>query len=101
MTIQLDHARFTTSREALAQRAADMTQQRHDVETAVEGLLRAWRGDAAERFRERWEEWRAGADAVIDTLHSRAHALAAVQSDLSACDLGAAEDASRLQERLG
>lgn len=99
--IQIDHSRFATSRAALAARAHDMGEQRRDVAVAVEALLAQWHGEAADRFREHWEDWRGGADTVIEALHAHTSSLASIQADLGHTDQESGDAHSRLVGRLG
>lgn len=101
MTIALDHDRFTTHTRAIASRAEAMSERRNAIEHEVERLLASWRGAAADRFEEAWQEWRDGADGVINGLAARTESLIATRDDLIAADALAEDAGSRLRGRLG
>lgn len=100
-TVQLDTVRFTTGSRTLDDRVGDLAARRSEVGDAVDGLLRGWRGEAADIFRTHWEAWRDGADAVIDDLRHDVAALSLAQADLHQGDSGSSHTSTRLQGRLG
>ena len=101
MTITLDQASFTAQTRAIASRADAMSERRKELELDVEQLLASWRGAAADRFAEAWQEWRDGADGVIASLAARTESLVATRDDLAATDVRVAADGARLRRRLG
>ena len=67
----------------------------------VEDPGKGGRGEAAEVFRARWEEWNSGALAVIDQLSVAADGLDHVRRSLTSTDGDAAQTTGRLTGRLG
>lgn len=101
MNVRLDPARLSVGADSVEARAADMAARRAEIEASVDTLLAGWRGDAAERFAGLWEEWRAGADAVISSLSSSAVALRAARDDVWSADDSCSEAHDLLARRLG
>jgi WXG100 family type VII secretion target len=99
--VQLDSARFSTSSQALGDRVADLAARRAEIGDAVEALLNGWRGEAATTFRTHWEDWRDGADEVIDGLRRNVASLSLAQADLDRSDDSSVRESTRLQGRLG
>lgn len=100
-TVQLDSTRFTASSQALGDRVADLAARRGEIGEAVDALLRGWRGEAATTFRTHWEDWREGADEVIDDLRRNVASMSLARSDLGRGDDAAVGESSRLRGRLG
>lgn len=68
------------------------------VEVLLDG---AWSGRAATAFSDAWQDWLDGAALVSCGLADTGEALAAIDRDLTATDLAAADGSAVLTERLG
>lgn len=100
-TITLDPASHAAGSASLRARLADLDDRRRAAEQSVHDVLAIWRGDAANLFRERWEEWDRGALAVLDQLDAAVDSLDRVRFDLTGADAEACCGAKRLEDRLG
>lgn len=100
-TITLDPATHAASTAAVRLRLERLDERRRQAGVAVDRALTTWRGDAAESFRARWEEWDRGALTVIEQLSCAAHHLDQVRLDLAAAEDGSAGVAGRITGRLG
>jgi WXG100 family type VII secretion target len=101
MNIRLDPAQLSIGADAVEARAADMATRRAEIEASVDGLLAGWRGDAASRFADLWEEWRTGADEVIANLSASSVALRSARDDVSLADASSSVTHELLSRRLG
>lgn len=101
MNIRLDPAHLSAGADAVEARAADMTARRTAIEASVDALLAGWRGQAATRFGELWQEWRDGADTVIEHLASSAAALRQAGAEVTTADGDTAAGQERIRGRLG
>lgn len=100
-TIALDPAAHASTTAAVRQRLEHLEERRRAAEQSVERVLATWRGDAADLFRGRWEEWNLGALGVIVQLAAAADALDLVRRDLTGADQQSAQSVGRLAGRLG
>ena len=100
-TIALDPAAHAASTASIRARLAQLDERRRGAEQSVDRVLASWRGEAAELFRGRWEEWNRGALAVIEQLSVAADGLEQVRRDLVTTDERRGESAGRLTGRLG
>lgn len=100
-TIALDPAAHAATTAAVRLRLEHLEERRRRAEQSVERVLATWRGDAAELFRTRWEEWNRGALAVIDQLSVAADGLDHVRRDLTSADDASEQSTGRLAGRLG
>ncbi len=100
-TVALDPTVHAASTASIRARLTQLEERRRGAERSVDRVLASWRGEAAELFRSRWEEWNAGALTVIDQLSVAADALEQVRRDLSAADEQSGHAAGRLAGRLG
>jgi WXG100 family type VII secretion target len=100
-TIELDPAAHAATTAALRSRLEHLEERRRSAELSIDHVLATWRGDAADTFRSRWEEWNGGARAVIDQLASATEALEEVRRDVTGVDQGCARSSVRLAGRLG
>jgi WXG100 family type VII secretion target len=100
-TITLDPAPHAAATAAVRQRLEHLEERRRSAECSVEHVLATWRGEAADLFRTRWEEWNRGALAVIDQLSAALAGLDQVRRDLADVDHQGAQSAVRLSGRLG
>lgn len=100
-TIALDPAAHAASTAAVRLRLEQLEERRRAAEQSVERVLTTWRGEAAELFRARWEEWNRGALAVIDQLSVAADGLDHVRRSLTTTDAGIEQSTGRLAGRLG
>lgn len=100
-TLAIDPAAHAASSAAVRLRLEHLEERRRCAELSVDHVLATWRGDAAERFRNRWEEWNRGALAVIDQLSGAVEQLDQVRRDLSSADDRSGELAGRIAGRLG
>jgi WXG100 family type VII secretion target len=101
MTITIDHESFTARTHTIGSRADAMAERRREIERDVERLLASWRGGAADRFAEAWQQWRDAADGMIASLIARTESLCATLDDLGDTDGSAGDSAARLRGRLG
>ena len=93
-----DHAATTAELRA---RLQDLDLRRRRADRSIETVLATWRGDAAEAFRERWEEWSDAAAGVVDQLSAAAQALDLARSDLGSADSSGKVVSERVAGRLG
>lgn len=100
-TIALDPAAHAATTAAVRLRLEHLEERRRAAEQSVERVLATWRGDAAELFRTRWEEWDRGALAVIEQLSVAADGLDHVRRELTGADGASEQCAGRLAGRLG
>lgn len=100
-TLTADHEEFRDAVVGLHDAAARLTTCRDRAARSVHGLLGSWRGTASSSYAEGWEEWRSGADRVLDGLTTMAGLLEAVSADLGATDTSSADSLGRLIARLG
>ncbi|PKH37529.1 WXG100 family type VII secretion target [Nocardioides alpinus] len=100
-TIALDPAAHAATTAAVRLRLEHLEERRRAAELSVERVLTTWRGDAAELFRTRWEEWNRGALAVIDQLSVAADGLDHARRSLAATDAESEQSTVRLTGRLG
>ena len=100
-TIELDPAAHAAATAALRSRLEHLEERRRSAELSIEQVLATWRGDAADTFRARWDEWNTGACAVIDQLAGATEALEDVRRDVTGVDQGCARPSLRLTGRLG
>lgn len=100
-TLALDPAAHAASTASIRARLTQLDERRRGAEHSVDRVLASWRGEAAELFRSRWEEWNSGALAVIEQLSVMADGLDQVRRDLSATDERSGQSAGRLTGRLG
>ncbi len=100
-SLTIDPAAHAASTASIRARLAQFDERRRGAEQSVEHVLASWRGEAAELFRSRWEEWNTGALAVIDQLSAAADGLDQVRRDLAGTDEQTAQSAGRLTGRLG
>lgn len=100
-TITLDPAAHAASTAAVRLRLERLAERRRSAACSVEQVLATWRGEAAELFRTRWQEWDRGALAVIDQLSLAVDALDRARADVTGADATSAEDVGRLTGRLG
>ena len=100
-TITLDPAAHAATTASVRLRLEQLEERRRSAERSVEHVLASWRGDAAELFRGRWEEWNRGALAVIDQLTTEVDALDQVRRDFTRVDDASAQSAGRITGRLG
>lgn len=100
-TLGLDPTSHAASTASIRARLAQLDERRRGAEQSVDHVLASWRGEAAELFRTRWEEWNAGALAVIDQLSVAADGLDQVRRDLASTDEQSAQSADRLTGRVG
>jgi len=100
-TITLDPTAHAASTAALRTRLLSLEDRRLSAERSVEQVLATWRGDAADRFRGRWEEWDRGARAVIGQLHHILCALDRLRAGMTGVDDASAAASAHLGGRLG
>lgn len=100
-TIALDPAAHAATTAALRLRLEHLDERRRGAQQSVERVLGTWRGDAADLFRTRWEEWDRGALTVIDQLSVAADALDHVRRELIGADHESEQSAGWLEGRLG
>jgi WXG100 family type VII secretion target len=100
-TLRLDPAAHAAATATLGDRLSDLDARRRAAESSVEGLLAAWRGDAASAFREQWEVWSRAAGGVLDDLGAAVDALPAAAADVVGADEGRGVASDHLRERLG
>ena len=100
-TVTLDPAAHATSTDSLRTRLSDLEERRLSAGRSIELVLATWRGEAAETFRGKWEEWDRGAQEVIDQLRHSLAALDQFRSAMTGVDGVSAEAATRLGGRLG
>jgi len=100
-TVTLDPASHAASTASIRARLAQLDERRRGAEQSVDRVLASWRGEAAELFRSRWEEWNSGALAVIEQLSAATDGLDQVRRDLAGTDEQSAQSAGRLTGRLG
>lgn len=100
-TIALDPAAHAASTAAVRLRLEHLAERRRSAEQSVEHVLASWRGEAAELFRTRWEEWNRGALAVIDQLSVAVDGLEQARLELTGADSNSAQTGARLTGRLG
>lgn len=100
-TVTLDPAAHAASTASIRARLAQLDERRRGAEQSVDRVLASWRGEAAELFRSRWEEWNSGALAVIEQLSAATDGLDQVRRDLAGTDEQSAQSAGRLTGRLG
>lgn len=100
-TIALDPAAHAAATAAVRRRLEDLDERRRAAEQSVDHVLATWRGDAADLFRTRWEEWHRGALSVIDQLAVAADGLERAHRDLTGADQRTEQSAGRLTGRLG
>ncbi len=100
-TITLDPAAHAASTASVRLRLEQLEERRRCAGLAIERALMTWRGDAAEVFRARWEEWDRGALDVVQQLSCAADHLDQVRLDLAAADDSSAAVTGRIAGRLG
>ena len=100
-TLTADHEELRDAVAGLHDAAARLTASRDRAARSVDGLLGSWWGTAAVAYAAGWEEWRAGADQVLDSLATMAGLLDAVGADFVATDSLSGDALARLTARLG
>ena len=100
-TLSADHTAFRDTVADLHDAAARLTASRDRAARSVDGLLGSWRGSAATTYAEGWDDWRHGADRVLDGLRTMAALLDAVDADLTTTDATSGDSLTRLTARLG
>jgi WXG100 family type VII secretion target len=100
-TIALDPPAHAATTAAVRLRLEHLEERRRAAEQSVERVLATWRGDAADLFHTRWEEWNRGALAVIEQLSVAADGLDHVRRELSGADDRSEQSSGRLTGRLG
>ena len=106
MSIRLIQSTFDVGLADVRDGADRLRQDRDDIDRRVRGFLGAgWTGVAAVAFAEAWDDWRAGADDVLDGLVAMGELLAAVQQDFVREDVESQQRleaiAARIVDRLG
>ena len=101
MRVQLDHAVMSSSAGSLESRASEMSSRRAQIEASVEALLAHWRGEAATRFADLWEEWSSSAELVLDGLSADISGIRQSHDLISCADESTGDEHTRLQGRLG
>lgn len=74
-TITLDPAAPSATTAALRERLEDLDRRRRRADSSIERVLATWRGDAADAFRARWEEWSTAMAGAVDELAVATQAL--------------------------
>ena len=92
-----DHAATTTELRA---RLEDLDARRRRADRSIETVLATWRGDAADAFRERWQQWSTATAGVVKDLSAVAQALDLARSDLTSTDSSSGASSQRLAGRL-
>ncbi|MCY4726882.1 WXG100 family type VII secretion target [Nocardioides sp. STR2] len=100
-TLQLDPVAHAAATASLADRLSDLEARRRAATSAVDGLLAAWRGDAASAFQEQWEVWSSASARVIGDLGAAVDTLPAAASDVVRADDRRAVAGDHLSGRLG
>ena len=99
-TITLSPADHAATTAELRTRLEDLDLRRRRADRSIETVLATWRGDAADAFRARWEEWSAATAGVVDDLSAAAQALDLARSDLTSADSSAGASSERVARRL-
>ena len=97
-TLSLAHHATTTAE--LRARLEDLDVRRRRADRSIETVLAIWRGDAADAFRARWQEWSTATAGVVDELSAAAQALDLARSDLGSADSCSGTSSERLAGRL-
>ena len=99
-TITLSPADHAATTAELRARLEDLEARRRRADHSIESVLATWRGDAADAFRARWEEWSTATAGVVDELVAAAQALDLARSDLATADCASGTSSERLAGRL-
>ena len=99
-TITLSPADHAATTAELRTRLEDLDLRRRRADRSIETVLATWRGDAADAFRARWEEWSAATAGVVDDLSAAAQALDLACSDLTSADSSSGASSERVARRL-
>ena len=100
-TLALDPAHHAACTDMLRTRLADLELRRRTTGTAVERVLASWHGEAADRFRSRWEDWDRGAALVVEQLAHGIAALDRFRADAVGADAASGGSSTHLLGRLG
>jgi ESAT-6 family protein len=85
----------------LAQISKDMNTELRTLRREMDALLGGgWQGGAANGFADGWEQWRRGANEVVDALHTMGRLLGDSGRDYNDRDSGSADTLTRTGEGL-
>ena len=90
-TVTLSPADHTASTAELRARLEDLDRRRRRADRSIETVLATWRGDAADAFRSRWEEWSRATAGVVDQLSAAAQALDLARADAVSSDTSSSD----------
>ena len=99
-TIQLDPAAHAAHTASLRERLDALDLRRRSADRAIETVLTAWRGHAADAFRARWEEWSRASAGVVEDLAAAAQALELARLELVTTDERGGLSSARIAGRL-
>lgn len=105
-TVQLIHEAFTQAKTDVREGAGRLKQRRDAIDMRMTGFLGSgWTGVACESFVEAWEDWKLGADDVLEGLVGMGQLLEAVHQDFTQQDTESQQRldqiSARIIERLG
>ncbi len=99
--INLTHASFDQAKRDVAAGVEKLRTDRDRIDGRVSGFLGSgWTGSAADTFVDGWEEWKTGAENVLQGLDAMGQLLDAAHRDFIASDDASQASLDRLSARL-